>query len=634
MKILSVTTLLLFICQLAMAQLNPESITIPMRDGQELSAHLYLPNDTDAFPVILIQTPYNKNLFTLGLPLGIGNDLENSPYAFVVLDWRCFYGSIGACTPTFNRGEDGYDAVEWIAEQTWSNGKIGTWGPSALGNIQYETAREQPPHLVCAMPEVAAPQTNYRTTFPGGSFKVEFFETLGFLFGANDIYAQNPYYNLLWQIVENTTMYPGNIEIPMFLVGGWFDHNTEDVLIMMDTLRHASAPSVQSQHKMLMGPWVHGGTGPAAVGTEQQGELSFPEATHRNREMGLQFFDFYLRNIDNGWDELAPYHYFQIGPNTWETATNWPPAPPVDTRYYLHSDLSLQSTAPTGSNEVLSFSYDPTDPSPTIGGKTLNLALLQGPYDQGPEVESREDHLIFSTEVLETPLAIRGKVRVHLEVSVDQVDTDIALRLTDVQPDGRSILIGESIQRLRFREGYAVSDETFLIPGTIYPIELAFEDLAYTFLPGHQLRLILTGSNYPRFNRNMNTGGEMYPNLNVDTLVNPVVAETTISMNTNHQSYIELPTVEETTAAIQPAENTSSLAVFPNPADDWAEIQCQQPMTSLKIFNSAGQIIYQNQKTAKKWGVPTADWPAGLYWIKLTNTEGQEKTARLVVYRD
>ena len=160
--------LLLFLFPvLAFGQLNPEEIDIPMRDGKTLSGHLYRPNTSDAFPVILIQTPYNKNLYSLaGLPLGVGMDLENSPYAYVIVDWRCFYGSLSACVLNVNRGEDGYDTVEWIADQDWSNGKIGTWGPSALGNVQFETAREHPPHLVCAMPEVPSPTTTYKEYLP------------------------------------------------------------------------------------------------------------------------------------------------------------------------------------------------------------------------------------------------------------------------------------------------------------------------------------------------------------------------------------------------------------------------------------------------------------------------------------
>ena len=149
--------------------LSPEVVDIPMRDGNTLKADLYLPDTVGNYPVILIQTPYSRLLFRVGLPLGIKKNIQSSPYAFVVVDWRCFYGSLSACKTNPNRGEDGYDVVEWIATQSWSNGKIGTWGPSALGKIQFQTARENPPSLDCIAPVVAASQTEYLEIFPGGA---------------------------------------------------------------------------------------------------------------------------------------------------------------------------------------------------------------------------------------------------------------------------------------------------------------------------------------------------------------------------------------------------------------------------------------------------------------------------------
>ncbi len=141
MKTLSILFFTLFLSIRVTAQLDPTSVFIPMTDGNELAGDLYLPNDTDTFPTILIQTPYNKNFYLFsGLPLSIGYDISMSDYAILIVDWRCFFESTAACTLDFNRGEDGYDVVEWVVQQSWSNGKVGTWGPSALGNIQFEVA--------------------------------------------------------------------------------------------------------------------------------------------------------------------------------------------------------------------------------------------------------------------------------------------------------------------------------------------------------------------------------------------------------------------------------------------------------------------------------------------------------------
>ncbi|HLF65850.1 MAG TPA: CocE/NonD family hydrolase, partial [Saprospiraceae bacterium] len=212
-----------------------------MRDGNSVAADLYLPSAQGQYPVVLIQTPYNKNLFRIGLPLNVGQNISSSPFAFVVLDWRCFYASTTACNPVASRGEDGYDAVEWIATQSWSDGKVGTWGPSALGNIQFMTARERPPHLVCAVPMVSSPQFRYAQYYPGGVVLPEYLETLGSLFGdAFALVGQNPYYNFIWQFTESSTFYPDEIDIPMLHIGGWFDHNTEDVLMWFNAMRDVS----------------------------------------------------------------------------------------------------------------------------------------------------------------------------------------------------------------------------------------------------------------------------------------------------------------------------------------------------------------------------------------------------------
>jgi hypothetical protein len=624
----------IFLSQTLPAQLlSPESVQIPMRDGKFLAGHLYRPDTINSYPVILIQTPYNKNLYQLtGLPLGIGNNLASSNYAFVIVDWRCFYGSAPACVLNANRGEDGYDTVEWIAEQDWCDGNIGTWGPSALGNVQYETAREHPPHLVCAMPEVSSPQQRYAYYYPGGSLITEHMQTLGVLFGSFNLVFQNPHYNLIWQIAESGSLYPEEIEVPMLLVGGWFDHNTTAVLQMMNGLR-AQSP-VSQQHKMLMGPWVHGGTGPAHVGSAQQGQLLFPEAEGKNIEFGMRFFDYHLRGIDNSWDTLAPYHYFQMGENNWHTTTSWPPNGPTNIELYLREDLSIQETPPVFVNANFSFNYDPEDPSPTVGGKTLSLGLNQGPYDQGPEVESRVDNLVFTTPVLTQDLEVKGTIKVHLYVSSDQLDTDISVRLTDVYPDGRSMLFGEGIQRMRFRNGYTVADTAFMSPGQVYPITIELDALTHTFLEGHQLRLIIAGSNYPRFNRNMNTGGEMYPNLNIDTLVAPLVAENSIYVNTSYPSRLELPLVGFTPSSTHGVVESQHIQLYPNPGSGPVRIESDLPLQTVQLFNATGQLIQTlDLNNALQSTLHPGQIPDGMYYLQITDSKGGQHRKQLIIQK-
>ncbi|MEM7040257.1 MAG: CocE/NonD family hydrolase, partial [Bacteroidota bacterium] len=281
---------------------------------------LYLPNTTDAFPTILIMTPYGKVFYELnGLPLGIGDNISESDYAILIVDWRCRFASLSACAQGADNGEDGYDVVEWAAAQTWSNGKIGMWGPSALGNIQFQTASKKPPHLVCSVPEVAGPHFAYPKYFPGGALVTERLETLTLLFpGSFDLVIGNPHTNLLWTIAENSSMYPEDIEVPMLLIGGWYDINLDQTIYLSDTL--AKNSPIASQHKTLIGPWVHGGTGQAVVGSTNQGELSYPEAKNWNTNFALQFFDYHLRGIDNGWSE-KPSRASETRPTPFRTST-------------------------------------------------------------------------------------------------------------------------------------------------------------------------------------------------------------------------------------------------------------------------------------------------------------------------
>ncbi len=611
-KYLLLTGLLLLAFLPLRAQLSPQSISIPMRDGKNLAAHLYLPNTTDTFPVILVQTPYNKNLYQFfGLPLGIGTDIANSNYAIVILDWRCFFGSAAACVAAPKRGEDGYDAVEWIADQAWCNGKVGTWGLSALGNVQFWTAEEQPPHLVCAVPEVAAPWETYHKYYPGGSIIVEHLQMLETLFGNFDLVVDNPYYNLVWQFAENTSMNPEQIEVPMLLVAGWFDHNTLWDLVLIDTLASSSPASVKDQHKILVGPWIHGG-----LGATDQGDLSFPEAQHANDELALEFFDYHIRGIDNGWEERQRYTYFQMGEGEWKQSEVWPPAGINWLPWFLHDSGEILPNVPSpGAGPYLEFSYDPEDPSPTIGGKTLHSDLLQGPYDQSDEVESRSDALVYTMPVLTEDLYIQGKIRVKLFVSSDRPDTDFALRLTEVYPDGSSILLGEAIQRMRFREGYTANDEVFMTPGEVYPIDLEFEDLAITFQEGNRLRLIVSSSNYPRYNRNMNTGGEMHPGGNYDTLVNPLIASNRVYSSSQYPSMLELPIGQQTSADNERTAKAPFL-LYPNPVGPELTIEGPE-FCQVELFDLHGRLVRSYELRTEKETFDLSGLAEGVYVVRV-----------------
>lgn len=626
--------MILFSALYSGAQLNPQFDSIPMSDNRKLACSIYLPSGWTSGPVIVIQTPYNRLAYQIiGLPLGIGTNINASNYAICIVDWRGFYGSQAAYyTNCPTRGEDGYDVIEWANVQPWSNGKIGTWGPSALGRVQFMTAKENPPSLDCMVPLVAGPQYNYLEYFPGGSIRTEYVEQLdGLGFGMSPLLLANPVYNILWQFSEATNFYPDSIRVPAFMIGGWYDHNIEMMLSFFNAIRTNSPVSVQNQHRLLMGPWVHGGSGPAQVGTPNQGQLNYPNAAWRNDSLALMFYDYHLRSIPNNWNNSPFVQYYQMGTDTWMNSTTWPPAGMNNINLYMHPDGSLDNIQPTVSSGELSFVYNPNDPSPTIGGTTLRQDLDQGPYDQAPLVESRNDLLTFSTTPLGADVILKGAAQVHLKVSSDRLDTDFSVRLTDVYPDGRSMLVHDGISRMRFRDGYWATDTSVMVPNTIYDCVIDLPTTAITFLTGHRIRVDITSSNYPKYNRNMNTGGPMYPGPNLDTLVNPLNATNKVYMNTSNYSYITLPLVDFNGALAE--NNSSAMRLYPNPAFSHTTVDFGQPVTGvLNLFDVSGRLLRSTLVNGTFALLEFPDLQAGTYFLQLLSQK-QNTIQTLIILR-
>ncbi|HBG70980.1 MAG: hypothetical protein A2W93_03240 [Bacteroidetes bacterium GWF2_43_63] len=618
MKKTLLLTLFLFITTFARSQvLSPVVDSIATSDGKKLAADIYLPDTSggQTFPTILVQTPYNRLWYRFGLPL-IGTEIDTSPFAFVILDWRCFYGSAAACVTTPDRGADGYDAVEWIASQSWSDGQVATWGPSALGRVQYMTAKKNPPHLVCAVPLVAGPQYSYQEYFPGGVARDEYIDQLdGLGFGMSGILYANPHYNLLWSYSEATNFYPDSIQIPLLMIGGWFDHNSVVMLDFFDAVRTSSPATVRDKHKLLMGPWVHGGHGAAYVGTDSAGQLSYPMAAGMSDSLAMRFLKYYLLSEVNGYDTLSTIINFQMGVNNWQYIENWPQNGFTETNLYLHENMSLLNFLPTGVNEYKQITYDPRDPSPTVGGPTLRADLVQGPYDQVPVVESRGDILVFTSPVLETDATVQGYPKVILQIKSDCKDVDFAARLTDVYPDGRSMLLVDGIRRARFRQGYTTNDTTFISDSTaVYQIEIELNPTSHTFLAGHRIRLDITSSNYPRFNNNMNDGGPMY--VAGDT----TVAHNRVLCNGISPSMLILP-VDIIDVGVEKSI-IPELSVYPNPCSNELFITIPneikyRTLTVLIIDASGKKISAKPGFTGNVVKINTASLAVGLYTIQL-----------------
>ena len=355
----------------------------------------------------------------------------------------------------------------------------------------------------------------------------------------------------------------------------------------------------------------------AFVGSEVQGELSYPGAAGENVREALSFFDFHLRGIDNDWNTRDPVRYFQMGEDDWRSSSSWPPEGVSIQNLYLTQDLMLDLSSPT--TEVsLPYTYDPLDPSPTVGGKTLNLALDQGPYDQSVLVESSPEALVFSTDVLAEDLKIQGSVNVNLWISSDRLDTDVAVRLTDVFPDGRSMLLEDGIMRLRFRNGFRAQDTSFLQMGEVYDISISLDDLAVTILSGHRLRLVVTSSNYPRYNRNMNTGGEMYPNDNIDTLVNPLIATNSVHIGGINPSHISVPISSGTLSTTSANNSDFRMNIFPNPSVDQVWVNWESGQATVRLHDINGQILQEQFARDVQAMIKVSHLLSGIYLVSVT----------------
>lgn len=496
---------------------------IPMRDGKWLAADVYLPDRTQPWPTVLIMTPYGRTIYrSEGIPL----DMEH--YAYVVVDWRGYFGSWRARNPEASNGEDGYDCVEWIATQPWSNTRVGMWGSSALGVIQFETAREQPPHLQVCVPRVADYITDYNQYYPGGVLREEYVDFLGLYYGLESIILAHPSRDRYWRATELLTGVTRDYGVPMLMMSGWYDLDPTGIISAFERLRNGSKPAVRDQHRLLMGPWTHGG-----LETATQGELTFNNAARTAEAAAVAFLDHYLRDLPLNLPTDDAIGWYEMGTNRWRSTDQWPPAGVRNVPLYLQPDATLTTAPPTVADAASTLNYDPRDPSPTHGGNVLRGAPV-GPRDQRAIVESRGDNLIFTTEPLDTDVTIAGAGRVTLFVSTDRLDTDFMVRLTEVYPDGTSMLITDGAIRGRFREG--VEREVLMNPGEIVPVEIVLPDTAATFRAGHRIRIIITSSNFPRFHANPNDGGPLY-----DRNAQPVPALNSVYHDATRPSKITLP---------------------------------------------------------------------------------------------
>ncbi|MDX2360687.1 MAG: CocE/NonD family hydrolase [Crocinitomicaceae bacterium] len=600
----------MFLLFTSSAQLTPtfDDIMIPMRDGLSLEADIYIPSGVDSAEVILIQTPYNKDLLSWSLPMGVQQNLDGQPFIWVIVDWRGFYGSFGALIPQPNRGEDGYDVCEWIKDQIWFKDRIGTWGPSALGGVQYYLAREQHPNHTCAVPMVATAHQSYDSYFTNGVLEKARLEQLDALgYGLSPIVLANPYDNITWQFAASTTWFPSDIHIPTLQIGGWYDHNIDLMMDFYEDARNTADITVQDEQWLLVGPWVHGGTGAANVGTSIQGELTYPNAEFVSDTMAWDFLNYYLLDAPNNWQNTDKITYYEPGIDAWNSSNAASIESLTNDVLYFNDGGALSPSLGSGSTTLVS---DSQNPSPTIGGATLHSTLDQGPYDQS-SLEGRNDILVFSTATLGQEVTISGRVGLNLEIEADQEDCDVSIRLIDEYPDGRNMLITDGIARMRFRNGYEQTDEAFMVTGTVYNRQFDLPFTNYTWLAGHKIKVLVGGNSSYRWDVNLQNGGPMY------TAGDTNIANISLHHSTTNTSSITLPGDNPHLGTNE--LSTIAMNIYPNPVQDELIVDSKVVFTHVEVIDLSGRVLISMSKF--EGTLNTQSLNSGVYLLRVSDGE-------------
>jgi len=512
-------------------------VMVAMRDGTRLATDVYLPaGERKTLPVLLYRTPYNK--LGGGIPI---SHLDNG-YAVVRQDFRGRFASEGENDVPFlpdawGEQQDGYDTIQWVAAQPWCNGKIATVGASAGGITQVMTAGSAPPHLACQVISVACGSLYHHAAYTGGAFRkgdVEsWLRSNRFDPECLKIFLDHPHYDDYWRAVDASTR-SRQINVPGLFMGGWYDVFCQGTIDAFVWRQYEGGPGARGRQKLIMGPWVHGRG-------DQLGQFTLPE--HARKAPGGKedggWLEHWLKGIDNGVMKSAAVTYYVMGAfdepgapgHEWRHSERWP-IPFTATPLYLHYDGGLRFTKPSGNSQPRSYEYNPAKPVPTIGG--CNLTFSSGPRDQRT-LEDRADVLLYTTAPLDAPLEVTGRIEAILYASSSCRDTDFSVKLTDVYPDGKSVLIQDGIIRARYRHSF--EREELLTPGDIYEFKVDLWSTSLIFNRGHRIRVAISSSNAPRFEPNPNTGDPFRANNR------KVVATNTLYHDARHPSHILLPVV-------------------------------------------------------------------------------------------
>ena len=554
-----------------------EKVMVKLRDGVALATDIYRPDAAGNYPVILQRTPYGRKK---GFE---GAFYARRGYVFVVQDVRGKFDSEGKWEPFVNEARDGYDAVEWCAAQPWSNGKVGMIGGSYLGFVQWAAAREGSEHLKCLVPIVSPPDPFFNIPYAYGALffypslwwaaivegkematpapikKLDAMKTLPLtavdkkVFGHTVPFFQDwlkhPTNDSYWEQVNFNEHMKTMKPIPALHVSGWFDGDG------IGTKRNygAMVAAGQPNQRLMYGPWEH------AVNTATKvGELDFgPQSLRDLDTLYLRWFDRFLKDVANGVDSEPPVEAFLMGTNEWRKFSAWPPAEAEMQKWYFHSGGKANGSAGNGklSLEMPSagespdrYDYNPAKPyipasfirmeKPAPKKKTAKADAEKDAQDEATAIDSSADEkdrnkLVYSTETLANDVIVAGPISVHLTAATSAKDTDWYAYLADVTPEGKSLPLAQGILRARFRKSFVTPE--LLTPNETADYEIDLWALGNVFRKGHKIRVVVTSSCFPIYDRNLNTGED------IATSTKMVTAHQTVFHDNAHASYITLP---------------------------------------------------------------------------------------------
>lgn len=484
---------------------------IPMRDGKHLSAYLYFPPGKGPWPVIFEQR--YADLRGSATRKGAAK-LAEAGFVVALVNFRGAQRSegtwVGYRALGWGKLKDGYDTCEWLATQKWSTGKVGTFGSSQGGYAQNFLAVTQPPHLVCQYMEDTGLSLFHEGYRLGGTTRPERFRSMEKVCRDPEDnqrlveeWFRHPHYDDYWRD-EDCTLHFAKMNVPCFTLGSWYDFMNQGSIASFQGRQHKAGGNSRGKQQLVIGPWLHG----RGNRTNRIGEMIYPEnANWPQHEHMVRWFKHWLRGDDNGIEKEPTVRYYVMGAvgeegapgNIWRTAKDWPPASRA-TSIYLHEPGSLSPNAPTAEASATSFRSDPRKPMQILGPAFPGARDARA-FEKQPDVRT------FTTAPLEKPVEWTGRIKAELYLSSTARDTDVIVRVSDVYPDGKSILIVDYPWRMRYREG--LDREVLMEPGKVYKVAFDVGWLSQVFNRGHRIRVTIASTGAPYYEPNPQDGGPL-----------------------------------------------------------------------------------------------------------------------------